>query len=264
MAASRFKQQTKLQVKSSWWGFPIYRGLQTALSKSNNRPIKTNNLRIRNRNNYYLLTVIASLLGQPVFANTSSTAAPVAQSSSAVSNQAVQVLNGNLIENQYGNGVVCQTSMLTISPFITSTFNQKRPQDLRYTTPVYNMATDDNGNLTNAGEILYDQENYSANRDSLGVNFGIAATFSIPLSNKFQNNCLRSSSTEQKIREQKLANMRLDHELARLKNCGELKLSGISFSVDSPYYQICKDVVVQAKMGQVIPHSHKLYPETKK
>ena len=264
MAASRFKQQTKLHTQSGRGIFSIYRGLQTALGFKNNRFNKTNNFRIRNRDYYYILTVIASLLGQPVFANSSSTAAPVAQSSSAVSNQAVQVLNGNLIENQYGNGVVCQTSMLTISPFITSTFNQKRPQDLRYTTPVYNMATDDNGNLTNAGEILYDQENYSANRDSLGVNFGIAATFSIPLSNKFQNNCLRSSSTEQKIREQKLANMRLDHELARLKNCGELKLSGISFSVDSPYYEICKDVVVQAKMGQVIPHTHKLYPQTKK
>ena len=258
MAASRSKQQTKLQVKSSWWGFSIYRGLQTTFSKSDNRPYKAINIRIRNRNNYYLLTVIASLLGQPVLANTSSTAAPVAQSSSAVSNQAVQVLNGNLIENQYGNGVVCQTSMLTVSPFITSTFNQKRPQDLRYTTPVYNMATDDNGNLTNAGEILYDQENYSANRDSLGVNFGIAATFSIPLSNKFQNNCLRSSSTEQKIREQKLANMRLDHELARLKNCHELRVIGAEFAPDSPYFGLCEDIISKPKMNQVIPHTHKI------
>ena len=43
------------------------------------------------------------------------------------------------------------------------------------------MATDSDGNLTNAGEILYYQENYSGNKDNLSLNFGVAATFSIPL-----------------------------------------------------------------------------------
>ena len=145
METSRSKQQSKLFTNNKWCGLSIYRGLQTALSKPNYRRNKTNNIRKRHRNYYSVLPVIASLFGQPVLANTSSTAAPVAQSSSSVSNQAVQVLQGNLIESQFGNGVVCQNSMLTISPFVTTTFNQKRPQDLRYTTPVYNMATDDDG-----------------------------------------------------------------------------------------------------------------------
>ena len=214
---------------------------------------------IRDSRNYYsVLPVIASLFGQPVLANTSSTAAPVAQSSSSVSNQAVQVLQGNLIESQFGNGVVCQNSMLNISQFVTTTYNQKRPQDLRYSTPVYNMRQDDQGNLTNAGEILYHQENYSANKDNLGINFGIAATFSIPLGRAYQDACLKSATTQEKIQNQILNNKMLDYELARLKNCGELKITGIEYHPESPYHAICADVLVKPQMGQVIPHTHQL------
>ena len=176
----------------------------------------------------------------------------------------MQVLQGNLIESQFGGGVVCQNSMLTISPFVTTTFNQKRPQDLRYTTPVYNMATDDDGNLTNAGEILYHQENYSANKDSLGLNFGVAATFSIPLGSAYQDACLRSATTQEKIQNQILNNKKLDYELARLKNCGELKIAGIQYAKSSIYHKICEDVIVTEKMGQVIPHTHKIDVKSKK
>ena len=257
METGRFKHKTKLESKPKWCFISIYRGLQTAFRKQNNRPNKNHTKRVSYRN-YYSIFTIVSFFGQPVLANTSSTAAPVAQSSSSVSNQAVQVLQGNLIESQFGGGIVCQNSMLTISPFVTTTFNQKRPQDLRYTTPVYNMATDDDGNLTNAGEILYHQENYSANRDSLGINFGIAATFSIPLGSAYQDACLRSATTQEKIQNQILNNKKLDYELARLKNCGELKIAGIQYHPESPYYSICSDVLVNEKMGQVIPHTHKL------
>ena len=258
MEASRFRQQSKLFTNNKWGSFSIYRSVQTAFGKSDNRCIKTNNKRKRHRNYYSVLSVIASLFGQPVLANTSSTAAPVAQSSSSVSNQAVQVLQGNLIESQFGNGVVCQNSMLTISPFVTTTYNQKRPQDLRYSTPVYNMRQDDQGNLTNAGEILYHQENYSANKDNLGINFGIAATFSIPLGRAYQDACLKSATTQEKIQNQILNNKMLDYELARLKNCGELKLQNIVYHPESPYHAICADVLVKPKMSQVIPHAHKL------
>ena len=258
METGRSKHSPKLESKPKRCFFSIYRGNKTTFSKQNNRSYKNNSKRISHRNYYSVLPVIASLLGQPVLANTSSTAAPVAQSSSSVSNQAVQVLQGNLIESQFGGGIVCQNSMLTISPFVTTTFNQKRPQDLRYTTPVYNMATDDDGNLTNAGEILYHQENYSANRDNLGINFGIAATFSIPLGSAYQDACLRSATTQEKIQNQILNNKKLDYELARLKNCGELKIAGIQYHPNSPYYSICSDVLVTEKMGQVIPHTHQL------
>ena len=258
METGRFKHPPKLESKPKRCFFPIYRGLQTAICKQNNGSYKNNSKRVSYRNYYSVLSVIASLLGQPVLANTSSTAAPVAQSSSSVSNQAVQVLQGNLIESQFGGGIVCQNSMLTISPFVTTTFNQKRPQDLRYTTPVYNMATDDDGNLTSAGEILYHQENYSANRDSLGINFGVAATFSIPLGSAYQDACLRSATTQEKIQNQILNNKKLDYELARLKNCGELKIAGIQYAKSSIYHKICEDVIVTEKIGQVLPHTHQL------
>jgi hypothetical protein len=257
METSRFEQNRKLEANHRWRGVSVYSGLSAALCKSNNRSNKANHKRKRHRN-YYSVLAIASLFGQPVLANNSSTAAPVAQSSSSVSNQAVQVLQGNLIESQFGGGVVCQNSMLTISPFVTTTYNQKRPQDLRYDTPVYNMAMDDSGNLTNAGEILYYQENYSANKDSLGINFGIAATFSIPLGSAYQDACLRSATTQEKIQNQILNNKKLDYELARLKNCGELKIAGIQYAKSSIYHKICEDVIVTEKMGQVIPHAHKL------
>jgi len=120
------------------------------------------------------------------------------------------------------------------------------------------MATDDNGNLTNAGEILYHQQNYSANKDNLGVNFGIAATFSIPLGRAYQDACLKSATTQEKIQNQILNNKMLDYELARLKNCGELKIQGIQYAKSSIYHKICDDVIVTEKMGQVIPHAHKL------
>ena len=257
METGRSKHTTKLEINNKWRLVSIYRSLQATFCKSNYRSFKNNTKRIRHRN-YYSVLAIASFLGQPVLANTSSTAAPVAQSSSSVSNQAVQVLQGNLIESQFGGGIVCQNSMLTISPFVTTTFNQKRPQDLRYTTPVYNMATDDDGNLTNAGEILYHQENYSANKDSLGINFGVAATFSIPLGSAYQDACLRSATTQEKIQNQILNNKKLDYELARLKNCGELKIAGIQYAKSSIYHKICEDVIVTEKMGQVIPHTHQL------
>ena len=257
METNRSKHTPKLEFTPKWSSLSIYRGLQTALSKQNYRPHKANHKRKRHRN-YYSVLAIASLFGQPVLANNSSTAAPVAQSSSSVSNQAVQVLQGNLIESQFGGGIVCQNSMLTISPFVTTTYNQKRPQDLRYTTPVYNMAMDESGNLTNAGEILYHQENYSANKDSLGINFGIAATFSIPLGSAYQDACLRSATTQEKIQNQILNNKKLDYELARLKNCGELKIAGIQYAKSSIYHKICEDVIVTEKMGQVIPHTHQL------
>ncbi len=257
METSRFEQHRKLETNHRWRGVSIYSGLSTAFRKSDNRSHKTNHKRKRHRN-YYSILAIASLFGQPVLANNSSTAAPVAQSSSSVSNQAVQVLQGNLIESQFGGGIVCQNSMLTISPFVTTTYNQKRPQDLRYTTPVYNMAMDDNGNLVSPGEILYEQENYSANKDSLGINFGIAATFSIPLGSAYQDACLRSATTQEKIQNQILNNKKLDYELARLKNCGELKIQGIQYAKSSIYHKICEDVIVTEKMGQVIPHIHEL------
>ena len=57
---------------------------------------------------------------------------------------------------------------------------------------------------------------------------------------------------------QLIANKRLDFEIARLKNCGELKKSGIMFHPKSPYFAVCADVVVTTPGGQLQPHSHNI------
>ena len=53
------------------------------------------------------------------------------------------------------------------------------------------------------------------------------------------------------------ANKRLDFELARLKNCGELMKSGITFHKSSPYASICADVVVN-DVNTIKNHSHSI------
>ena len=198
-----------------------------------------------------------------MLANVSNTSAPVAQSSSSVSNFATQVLGGPMVENFYGNGIKCSGPQMSISPFATTTFNQKRPQDYIYMTPVYDMTDNDDNNVPdNPGNILYHKENYSGNKDSLGLNFGVALTFNIPLDNRFQDACLGAANTQIQLQRMELSKARLNYELARLKNCGELKIAGIQYSKDSPYYDLCKDVIVTAKKGQVIPHTHEI--KTKK
>ena len=47
------------------------------------------------------------------------------------------------------------------------------------------------------------------------------------------------------MKEQMLANRRLDYDIARLKNCGELKRFGIEFHPESPMSFLCADVIVQ-------------------
>ena len=186
----------------------------------------------------------------------------MAQSSSSVSNFATQVLGGPFVENHYGNGIVCSGPQMSFSPFVTTAFNQKRPMDYLYETPVYDTSVDEDGNLLNPGEILYYQQNYSGNKDSLGINFGAALTFTFPLDNRFQDACLGAANTQIQLQRMELSKARLNYELARLKNCGELKIAGIEYAKDSPYFDLCKDVLVKPKKGQVIPHTHEL--KTKK
>ena len=47
------------------------------------------------------------------------------------------------------------------------------------------------------------------------------------------------------MKEQMLMNRRLDYDIARLKNCGELKRFGIEFHPEAPMNYLCADVIVQ-------------------
>ena len=97
-----------------------------------------------------------------------------------MTNQNWNVNNGSFHQSQIGGGVVCQGAMMTITPFTTFNSNFRKPYRDYYTTPVYDPTDADNDGVPdNPGNILYYQENYSGNKDSLGLNFGIALTFNI-------------------------------------------------------------------------------------
>ena len=89
-------------------------------------------------------------------------------------------------------------------------------------------------------------------------NLGLSATLSIPLNRGMQKRCRLAAEAQTAAVNQATANKRLDFEIARLKNCGELMKAGIMFHPNSPYASICADVVVTAPGGQIIPHEHQI------
>ena len=88
-------------------------------------------------------------------------------------------------------------------------------------------------------------------------NIGLSATFSFPLDKKLQRLCKEAATTQISQQAQITANKRLDFEIARLKNCGELMQKGIMFHPRSPFYKVCADVVVLNK-NAIAPHTHSI------
>ena len=72
---------------------------------------------------------------------------------------------------------------------------------------------------------------------------------------QLQERCKEAAETQIALQGQLLANKRLDFELARLKNCGELLQKGIRFHPKSPYAKVCADVVVMNR-NAIAPHAH--------
>ena len=209
-----------------------------------------NNKYRKHYRNYIGLCAVALLYGGSAVAQTSSTAAPVANSSGSVTNMGIQNLPGNSVTNHYGGNIICQGPMLTISPFVTDSHTYSTPREYWYDAPSYN----DDGTLSHYVATRTGQ------KDNFALNLGISANFSIPLDNSLQRRC-KSAVDKQLALQQEIINFkRLDFEISRLKNCGELMLAGIEFSPDSPYRDVCKDIVVKAKMGQVLPHRHNVKP----
>ena len=214
--------------------------------------------------------VIATLLllSAPAQAQVSSTAAPVANSSGSVTNQAVQVVPGKNFVYQYGN-FACQGTSLTISPFLSTTVGWAEPYEAYYKEPVYDTldlvgAFDSEGNaipdgvLDNPGNVLFHRPIRTGQKTNYSVNGGITATISIPLDRAHIKSCHRAAEKQVLLLEQQLADKRLNHEMARLKNCGELLQKGITFHPDSPYRGICADVVLKNPPGTLPPHTHSI------
>ena len=160
----------------------------------------------------------------------------------------IQNLPGNSVTNHYGGNIICQGPMLTISPFLTDSHTYSTPREYWYKNPSYN----DDGTLSHYVDTRTGQ------KDNFALNLGVSANFSIPLDGSFQERCKAAVDRQLKLMEEINNFKRLDYEITRLKNCGELMLKGIEFHPNSKYYKICEDVVVRAKPGQVLPHRHKL------
>ena len=214
--------------------------------------------------------VIATLLllSAPVQAQVSSTAAPVANSSGSVTNQAVQVVPGKNFVYQYGN-FSCQGTSLTISPFLSTTVGWAQPYESYYNEPVYDTldlvgAFDEEGNAIpdgvpdNPGNVLFHRPIRTGQKNNYSINGGITATISIPLDRSHIKSCHRAAERQVALLEQQLADKRLNHEIARLKNCSDLLLKGISFHPNSPYAGICADVVLSNPPGNLPPHTHSI------
>ena len=95
-------------------------------------------------------------------------------------------------------------------------------------------------------------------RANQSFNAGLSATLSIPLNRKLVKQCHQAAAQQIAMQTQLVSNKRLDFELARLKNCGELKKQGVFFHPESPYASICADVIVTAPGGTLVPHEHQL------
>ena len=214
--------------------------------------------------------VLAALLlfAGPVNAQVSSTAAPVANSSGSVTNQAVQVTPSKTF-NSVINGVSCQGASLTINPFLCSTTGWSDPYERYYNEPVYDTlditgAFDPEGNPVpdgrpdNPGRVLFRKPVRTGQKTNFSVNGGITAQISIPLDRSHIRTCRKAAEKQVELMEAALADKRLNYELARLRNCADLMKEGVIFHPKSPYASICADVVLVNPPGVLPPHTHSI------
>jgi hypothetical protein len=237
----------------------------------------------------------------------SATANPIANSSGSVTNQAIQVLQGPYITNQYGGGIACQGPTANITPFITHARNEKDPFERYYMEPQYDgrdfegqlvetqkvvknfpwsphyddrtytnsegeevRAYEDGADMSitvmemtgdgvpdNPGSELWEKPVRTGDTRNYSTSLGLSATISFPLDGGLQERCKQAADTQIQMQQQLIANKRLDFEIARLKNCGELMQRGISFHPRSPYFKICADVVVN-NVNAVKQHRHSI------
>ena len=215
--------------------------------------------------------VIATLLllSAPAQAQVSSTAAPVANSSGSVTNQAVQVVPSRQFTNTYGGGISCQGATLNINPFLSSTTSWATPYESHYGEPVYDTldlvgAFDPEGNPVpdgrpdNPGNVLFYKPIRTNQKTNFSINGGITATISIPLDRHHVKSCRQAAEKQVALLDAALADKRLNYEIARLKNCAELMKQGIMFHPDSPYAKICADVILTNPPGVIPPHKHSI------
>ena len=268
----RSKHKTKLHNDITRSSFPIHRKLfWTRTQDANNNTAHNHDSKCHKHDKHVLKLIALSLtLGTatPSFATdvggVSATANPIANSSGSVTNQAIQVLQGPYITNTYGGGIQCQGPTRNLTPYANASVSYKKPFERMYLDPVYNNADNDDDNIPdNPGEILYEIPTRTGQQDNYTISLGFSATWSKPLDKELQQQCKEAAQANIDLMTQTVANKRLDFEIARLKNCGELMKAGIVFHPKSPYHSVCADVMLVNPPGVVGKHNHKITPNPK-
>ncbi|AIX44565.1 hypothetical protein Syn7803C28_145 [Synechococcus phage ACG-2014b] len=264
-------KQTDIHTDNTRGSVSVHRNLQRTWFKQPNDYPENNRGYKHNRHYKYLLAVTL-LFANPSYAETvggvSATANPVANSSGSVTNQAIQVLQGPYITNTYGGGIQCQGPTRNFTPYVTGSVSASKPYEDYYDDPVYDVtdnfgAYDSDGNpmgdgiLDNPGDISFYKKTRTGQKDNYSLGVGFSMTWSTPTDKKLQDLCKEAATSNIEMMKQLTANKRLDFEIARLKNCGNLMKEGISFHPRSPYYKICADVVVQ-NVTTVKQHRHSI------
>ena len=265
----RSKHKTKLHnIKQRCRKLSIYRKLfwpRAQDADNNTKDYHHRKCHKHNQSVLKLITILTLGTASPSFATdvggVSATANPIANSSGSVTNQAIQVLQGPYITNTYGGGIQCQGPTMNLTPYANGSVSYKKPFESLYLYPVYNNADNDDDSIPdNPGQILYEIPTRTGQKDNYTLSLGFSATWSKPLDKELQAQCKEAAAANIDLMEQAVANKRLDFEIARLKNCGELKKAGIMFHPKSPYYSVCADVVLVNPAGVVAPHSHQITP----
>ena len=258
-------KQTKLRADNARSSVPIYGTLRwTRASDAHNNTTNPNRNK-RHRYNLNFPTIALALLTcAPAYAQTdvggvSATANPIANSSGSVTNQAIQVLQGPYVTSSYGDGISCQGATFNFTPYATGNLSQQHPYEPIYQDPVYNnVDANDDGVPDNPGEILYYVPTRTGQKNNQTISIGMSATWSRPLDKEQVELCKAAATLHNEYRAQLTANKRLDFEIARLKNCGELMKAGIMFHPKSPYHAVCADVVLVNPPGVVGQHTHSI------
>ena len=283
MDRSRSLQETELATSESRRGFSIHRILPRPRTPESDNNSKNNRDTKHNRYNKYIypiktlcLLALSVIVTAPASAETvggvSATAAPVANSSGSVTNQAIQVLQGPYITNTYGGGVQCQGPTMNFTPYVTGAIAAQKPFQDYYNDPVYDI-TDNfgafnedgqplgDGVLDNPGSVLFTKKTRTAQKDNYNLGVGFSVTWSRPIDAKLQELCKAAAQTQVELQQQIISGKRLEFELARLRNGGNLAKEGIQFHPRSPYYKICADVLINNPPGHKHPHRHAISSE---
>mgnify|MGYP003151818531 FL=1 len=131
-----------------------------------------------------------------------------------------------------------------------------KPYEPYYWDPVYDISDlNEDGLIDNPGDILFHKKTRTGQKDNYSLGIGFSMTWSTPIDKNLQDLCKAAAKTQIELSQQLTANKRLDFEIARLKNCGELIKKGIMFKPGTQYAKICADVMV-VNVTHIKQHRH--------